>query len=98
MDTADWTRIKAIFDEALDRPPAERAALLATRCVNEPDLRAEIESLLASHEGAGEFLTGSATDALPEEVVSDLTGHTLGSFRLIEAIGRGGMGIVYRAE
>ena len=98
MDAADWTRIKAIFTEALDRPAAERAAMLAARCKDQPDVRAEVESLLASHDRAGEFLNGSPTDVFAQDVVSDLTGHTLGAFRLIEPIGRGGMGVVYRAE
>jgi non-specific serine/threonine protein kinase/serine/threonine-protein kinase len=98
MDAEHWNRVQAIFGEALELPPAERPAFLSARCADQPELCAEVESLLLSHDDAGEFLSRPVAEGLSEDVAPDLTGHTIGAFRLIEPIGRGGMGVVYRAE
>src|SRR5262245_24619179 len=56
---------REIFIEALDKgSPAERAAFLDTACAADAALRGRIEALLHSHEGAGEFLNGSAPERL----------------------------------
>ncbi len=99
MDAVDWTEVEAIFGAALEVPAAERAALLDARCNGRAALRAEVESLLASHERAGEFLNAHAASTLADPAATpDLTGRMMGPFRLIEPIGHGGMGVVYRAE
>jgi tetratricopeptide (TPR) repeat protein len=108
MSEDRWLDIEGLFAEAADLAPAERHALLDARCANDPGLRAEVESLLDSHDRAGEFLrvpiltpstARMALDAVdpppPPTRPGDLIG---GRFRLLEQIGTGGMGIVYRAE
>src|SRR5262245_36593682 len=56
---------REIFIEALDKAaPAGRAAFLAAACAGDAALRGRIEALLRSHEGAGEFLKGSAPERL----------------------------------
>ncbi|MFO0848279.1 MAG: serine/threonine-protein kinase [Gemmataceae bacterium] len=56
---------REIFFEALDRgSPAERAAFLDAACAGDAALRGRVEGLLRSHEGAGEFLNGSAPERL----------------------------------
>ena len=62
MDAADWTDAEAIFAAALEVAPAERATLLNARCGDRAELRSEVESLLASHDRAGEFLDAPAID------------------------------------
>jgi non-specific serine/threonine protein kinase/serine/threonine-protein kinase len=99
MDAVDWTEVEAIFGSAHELPPAERIALLDARCAGRAGLRAEVESLLASHDRAGEFLNAHAASALADAPAThDLSGRLMGPFRLIEPIGHGGMGVVYRAE
>jgi hypothetical protein len=51
-----WERIKALFEAALQQPPAKRASFLARLCP-EARLRAEVEKLLANHDEAGSFLS-----------------------------------------
>src|SRR4051794_1485251 len=56
---------REIFTEALERAtPAERAAFLDAACAGDPALRARVDALLRSHDGAGEFLKGSAPERL----------------------------------
>src|SRR5262245_14430024 len=56
---------REIFIEALDKgSPAERAAFLDAACAGDAALRGRVEALLRSHEGAGEFLNGSAPERL----------------------------------
>src|SRR5437660_12210509 len=56
MTPEKWERIKALFEGALEQPPAKRASFLARLCLEE-DLRAQVEKLLADHEDAGSFLS-----------------------------------------
>ena len=56
MNSTRWRQVKEVLGATLDRHPSERPSFLADACGGDSDLRAEVESLLASHEDAGEFL------------------------------------------
>jgi serine/threonine protein kinase len=87
-----WDRIGALFDTALAHPPAERAALVAAS--PEPDeIKAEVLSLLASHDDAGDFLETPASEPPPLA-----EGTVIGAYRILRVLGAGGMGVVYEAE
>jgi eukaryotic-like serine/threonine-protein kinase len=62
---AEWEALPALFEGALARPKEERAAYLAEH-TKDAALRREVESLLAAHESAGEFLSAPALGARPE--------------------------------
>src|SRR5215471_4316539 len=97
-----WERIKALFEATLQEP-SKRALFLVHLCP-EPDLREEVEKLLANHEDASSFLsepilprqklpptTSSAQLFEPDEVITT-------RFKIVRLLGRGGMGEIYEAE
>src|SRR5262245_15076546 len=56
MDARSWRRVKEIIDALLALAPAERAASIEQMCGDDRFLRAEVESLLAAIEQAGDFI------------------------------------------
>jgi eukaryotic-like serine/threonine-protein kinase len=99
-----WPSIAPILQEALELPPERRAAFLDGACAGDPDLRREIDELLRADERAGAFLDAPvdlAAVVTPDEAdgdVSTAAGTTIGPYRVVREIGRGGMGVVYEAE
>src|SRR5262245_56758776 len=66
-----WSRIKLLVQAALDRRPQDRATFLDEACGGDQVLRAEVDSLLAAHEAAGDFAERPAIQALPVLASSD---------------------------
>jgi hypothetical protein len=99
----EWRRAKALFEVAIQHDPGARDAFLDEACAGDPQLRAEIASLVAAHERAGSFIEApayeSAAHLLADDIVeSSLEGHVVGPYLVRHEIGRGGMGIVYAAD
>ena len=107
MDPVRYQRIKEVLVEALERPPDERPAFLASACGQDHELRAEVESLL-KYEAQDDFLEPPVAPTLQRRptgtfgtdraAVDPLVGSTLGPYNVISRLGAGGMGVVYVAE
>ena len=98
MNSERWQRVKQVLDEVLAVEPSERTPFLDRACAGDPQLRQEVESLLASHERAGTgFLKGPVADLTVTDPKSLREGRRIGVYQIIERIGHGGMGDVYRA-
>jgi hypothetical protein len=79
-------RVRLLFDDALERPEAERDQFLQTACGGDSEVFRQVMQLLAAHAQAGHFLEGER--ALPQRI---------GRYMVTGELGRGSMGIVYRA-
>ncbi len=98
----DLEHIKAILTEALEKETeAERKAYLNEVCETDTNLQAEVESLLRSHDNAGDFLEASPFGpdiTLDTSPLIEDPGTVIGRYKLLEKIGEGGMAVVYMAE
>ena len=90
MTDPDWARVRKLLEEALEHLADERAEFLESACVDAPELRREVESLLAREE-QNDFLEEEPPPSAPANEV-------LGHFRIVREIGRGATSIVYEAE
>jgi serine/threonine protein kinase/TolB-like protein/Flp pilus assembly protein TadD len=101
MTPERWQQLKQIFQSALERNPAERSAFLRQACAGDPALRSEVESLISSHDQAGDSIEAMAVEAATE-MLSDradpIAGKHIGHYQVLSLIGRGGMGEVFLAQ
>ncbi len=95
----DLSAVESIFHAALERPtPEARASYLDAACPN-PEVRRQVERLLAAHPQVGDFLKSSDRGLTEDHVtIQERPGTVIGPYKLMEQIGEGGMGLVFVAE
>ena len=111
MTDPHHARLRQLFDQALELPPAVRSTFLDKKCAADPELRRRLEAMLAAAEGS-DFLSAATGDERAAAVVAapaastppaeaplrEGPGTQIGSYKLLQQIGEGGFGAVFLAE
>jgi serine/threonine protein kinase/tetratricopeptide (TPR) repeat protein len=95
--------VEELFFAALELESSRARSVFLDRHCGDTGLRREVEELLAVDAGASDFLEAPAamptvTVASPSRPAVEEPGAVIGPYKLLEAIGEGGMGVVYMAD
>jgi serine/threonine protein kinase/tetratricopeptide (TPR) repeat protein len=110
MERERWQQLERVCQAALDRAGSERAAFLEAVCGGDEALRWDAEALLAHEKQAENYLEAPALEVAAKALAQDqarlagtanpdpMLGRMVSHYRVLEKVGGGGMGVVYRAE
>src|SRR4029453_4367205 len=100
MTNERWKQIEQIYHQAQQRDGQARRAFLDEACAGDAELRRQVESLLRADDHAESFLDTPAMNLAAQMIADEqsLVGKRISRYEIVEQIGAGGMGEVYRAR
>ena len=110
MESERWRRVEQLYHAAVDLEPAQRPEFLEQQCAGDSDLRREVESLLGYDDSPDHFIESPAIKVAAGLLAGDgnksfessrdlyVVGTTISHYQVIDKVGGGGMGIVYKTR